>query len=606
MHDTVRIGGRVVFATVLACSCVLAARAQQKPPAFRSGVVLVPVDVRVLDAEGRPVPGLSADDFVVMENGVRQKISHFHAYTLEPDPEGGADPALRERPATSPTDIVPPKGRVFLVVLGRGRQNDPSKGPEAVARFIRQQLLPQDRVAVLAWWKRATDFTPDHEKVAQVIDRFKVAHEAIEAGVSQRLSGLAGLFGDPDSSTVSEDQLRAWVFSGASSKTPPQAGGVLSARANEEMRRNATKVQAGEIARDHAADSAAAGLGGLVTPLDMLAMRDAELFDVSFDRYVSETVQTSHALSSILTGIEYLRHIEGEKHLIFLTEQGIYLPRLEDDLGIAAIASDARVVLHTVQTGGIPGPPPHPETFAAGFARTADKVGPTLSQIQAITTLKTVSELTGGISSTMAYADRAMSRIDQASRSGYLLGYYPADSKWNGAYRRIAIRVNRSGATVLFRHGYYAKDTFVPLNRRAFFTFNRIAAAAASPRDSGDIRITVESATAARNEKGVLEAAVDVRVDLSAVTFRSQGDRQVASIDISVFCGDSKDNLVGESWQKADLALKPETYQRLLRDGLSRTVRVPLKAPAANVKVIVYDYAADRLGSATAKTQMVR
>jgi hypothetical protein len=166
--------------------------------------------------------------------------------------------------------------------------------------------------------------------------------------------------------------------------------------------------------------------------------------------------------------------------------------------------------------------------------------------------------------------------------------------------------VNRSGATVLFRHGYYAKDTFVPLNRRAFFTFNRIAAAAASPRDSGDIRITVESATAARNEKGVLEAAVDVRVDLSAVTFRSQGDRQVASIDISVFCGDSKDNLVGESWQKADLALKPETHQRLLRDGLSRTVRVPLKAPAANVKVIVYDYAADRLGSATAKTQMVR
>lgn len=601
MRHTLRIGGRVILATVLACSCVLAARAQQKPPGFRSRVVLVPVDVRVLDAEGRPVSGLSADDFVVTENGVRQKISHFHAYTLEPDPEGGADPALRERPATPPTDIAPQKRRVFLVVLGRGRQNEPSKGPEAVARFMRQQLLPQDRVAVLAWWKRATDFTTDHEKIAQVIDRFKVAHEAIEAGVSQRLSGLAGLFGDPDSSTMADEQLRAWVFTGASSKTLPQGGSGLSAHAIEEMRRNATTIQAGEIARDHVADS-----GGLLTPLDILALRDAELFDISFERYVSEKVQMSHALSSILTGIEYLRHIEGEKHLIFMTEQGIYLPRLEDDLSIAAMASDARVVLHTVQTGGIPGPPPHPETFAEGFARTADKVGPALSQIQAITTLKTVSELTGGIASTMAHADRAMSRIDQASRSGYLLGYYPADSNWNGAYRRIAIRVNRSGATVLFRHGYYAKDTFVPLDRRAFFAFNRIAAAAASPRDSGDIRITVESATAARNEKGVLEAAVDVRVDLSAVTFRSQGDRQVASLDISVFCGDNKDNLVGESWQKADLALKPETHQRLLRDGLSRTVRVPLKAPAANVKVIVYDYAADRLGSATAKTQMVR
>lgn len=44
---------------------------------FRSGVLTVPVSVTVVDAQGRPVTGLSRDAFEVFEDGTPQPVSYF-------------------------------------------------------------------------------------------------------------------------------------------------------------------------------------------------------------------------------------------------------------------------------------------------------------------------------------------------------------------------------------------------------------------------------------------------------------------------------------------------------------------------------------------------
>jgi hypothetical protein len=44
---------------------------------FRVGVEGVEIDVRVLDRAGNPVPGLTARDFEIYEDGVRQEIRAF-------------------------------------------------------------------------------------------------------------------------------------------------------------------------------------------------------------------------------------------------------------------------------------------------------------------------------------------------------------------------------------------------------------------------------------------------------------------------------------------------------------------------------------------------
>ena len=58
--------------------------------------------------------------------------------------------------------------------------------------------------------------------------------------------------------------------------------------------------------------------------------------------------------------------------------------------------------------------------------------------------------------------------------------------------------------------------------------------------------------------------------------------------------------------EKADLRLKDETHARLLKEGFPHSTRVALKGRVRYVKVIVYDYASDRLGSAVVEVKWRR
>ena len=64
----------------------------QQPPAFRSGVEVVTVDVGVVDKQGRPMRGLTAADFVVTVAGQQRRV-----VTAE----------FVERAAPSPSTTVP-------------------------------------------------------------------------------------------------------------------------------------------------------------------------------------------------------------------------------------------------------------------------------------------------------------------------------------------------------------------------------------------------------------------------------------------------------------------------------------------------------------------
>ena len=575
-------------------------QAPQVPGTFRSRVTLVPVDVRVLDRDGKPVTDLKQEDFTILEDGVRQDIRHFSQQGLTPQaPVPGQKPVLRRVPTI---ELAPQNHRTFLIVLGRGRLQEPSKGLTATIRFVRELLLPQDQAAVLAF-NRATDFTTRHGTVAEVLERFKNAHERIEALLAQRFSplndgtpALAAIYGSdiPPAAQALIDE----VFLGAGGLTsrllPP--GGVSEAGRVEEDKRKA--VRALTDAELHKQREELDKAAGLVTPTLRSALDEAEseaYTDLSFGTYVANTVQTLQDLQNLYAGIQYMRYLEGEKHLVFVSEQGLFLPRLEDDKSLAAMANDARVAIDTIQTGGLwagppptmYGPPPIP--------------GPSFSHTFAIGTLRNVSELTGGQTSAYAYADPALTRINQTTLSGYLLGYYPSNSAWDGRYRRISVKVNRPGVKVLFRHGYYGREVLVPFDREAFLSYSRIVSAVGYQGEVRDIKLALKASVV----KGLGTAArgvfAEVKIDLSRVAFETADDRHLAALDIAVFCGDVKGNLVGEAWQTMNLNLKEDTYRRVMQDGLTYTTQVPVKAPPSYVKVVVYDRGADLVGSTTLK-----
>ena len=76
-----------VIVQVASAEAVELAPAAQEPVVVRAGIDLVHFDVIVTDKRGAVVPGLTADDFEVVEQGTRQTLSVFAAGNREASPD---------------------------------------------------------------------------------------------------------------------------------------------------------------------------------------------------------------------------------------------------------------------------------------------------------------------------------------------------------------------------------------------------------------------------------------------------------------------------------------------------------------------------------------
>jgi len=553
--------------------------AQDPPPqqpqlTYRTRTTLVPIDVRVIDKNGKPVTDLTQNDFTIFEDGVRQDLRTFSAaaLTAETPTATGVKPTLTREPES---DLKPQTRRIFLIVLGRGRLQPPAKGVDAVLSLLKDRLLPQDQVAVMAY-NRATDFTAEHDRIGEVVERFKKRHEDIESKLQHHFSGLQAVYGSKTIPPNIQKEIDE-VFKGPASpgvRELPASQIAGAARIADDTRRTTDLLQG-------------------VSSSDPFGAAAAANVEMSFDEYVSTSRSTMQDLSNLYTGIDYLRYINGEKHLVFVSENGLYLPRVEDDHSLAAAAADARVVIDTIQTGGMPAPP---MPNGRGLVR------PNFNASFAVKTLSSIAQLTGGQSSAYEYASKGVARIDDATRFEYLLGYYPRNANWNGRYRRLLVRVNRPGVSVFFRHGYYALQELTPMDQRTVATVSRISAAGSYDREVHDLRIKA-TVSVAQGIAGATMALVDMTIDPTRVTLKEENGLRVGALNIAIFCADPKENLIGQLWQRMDLKLGADTYQRYLAGGIPFTARIPVRGTLQYVKVVVYDYAADLVGSVIVKVR---
>jgi hypothetical protein len=187
----------------------------------------------------------------------------------------------------------------------------------------------------------------------------------------------------------------------------------------------------------------------------------------------------------------------------------------------------------------------------------------------------------------------AFGRLTDAMRFQYLLGYSPTNGTVDGTFRKVAVRVNRPGARVLAREGYLSSNVPIVPDRRQLITFSRIKAAAAHPVLIDHIKVKL-----GRPVSSAGQVDVDVTVDISKVHFVQKADRWEADLDIAAYCGGVKDEPVGEASQRLELRLTEATYARAQKDGVNFRVQIPVRGLGATLKVIVYDYGADLVGSA--------
>lgn len=546
---------------------------QPQQPVFRGGTTLVPVDVRVIDRTGKPVTDLTQKDFVILENGVRQQIRHFSTQALLPEETvPGTKPAIR----TATSDVSVPIGsqtaRIFLIVLGRGRLQPPAKGVDGMIHFVRERLLPQDLVAVMAW-NRSTDFTTDHEQVATVLERFKKQHEKIEADLAHQFSGLAAIYGGTETPQWLQGAIDS-VFAGPEGTKPrsiAESSAPSAGRMGDDQRRILDALQQNEINANRTPGTF------LSDPVESAL---ASGLDMSLDEMASMNAQSMQDLGKIYTGIQYMRYLEGEKHLVFVTEKGVFLPRAEDDKNLASIAADARVALDIVHTGGVD------PNGRVDWRRA---------------TSQTAAQESGGTFSGTSYAKDFVDRLDTATRFQYVLGYAPANTRLDNKFRQIRVSVvGRPGVQVLYRHGYFASPQLPPLDRRRVLSYSRVTTAAGYSTEIHDIGLTAtaENATAADNSHSV---KVELKIKPDRLTFKDVDGKKAGSVDVAIFCSDDRQRLIGQSWNVAELQMTPAAFERFMAGGLTYTETVKVNTVARYVKIVVYDYGADVVGSAVVK-----
>lgn len=146
---------RPVAATALALGLPAWLAAQQ--PQFPSGVEVVRIDAVVLDGQDRPVEGLRAADFELLEDGRPQAITSFEAVAVR-----GRVPAPGEVPR--PARPTPQDGALFLLFYDDLHLPPSRTAParDAIRRFLAEAVRPGDRVTVVApeqeiWWTGRLD-----------------------------------------------------------------------------------------------------------------------------------------------------------------------------------------------------------------------------------------------------------------------------------------------------------------------------------------------------------------------------------------------------------------------------------------------------------------
>jgi VWFA-related protein len=171
-------------------------------------------------------------------------------------------------------------------------------------------------------------------------------------------------------------------------------------------------------------------------------------------------------------------------------------------------------------------------------------------------------------------------------RATYLVSFTPGTQP-DDAYHRLTVEVQgRNGIALRYRTGYfYAKE---PATMK-----ERFQQAVWQPGDINEIAIT---ATPQRDAQGRL---LRLSVAEAGLALEKEGDRWSDKLDIFLVERDDADWHAKVSGVVEVLRMLPATYEETMRDGLTFNERIPSLPAAGVVRVVIVDENSGRMGTIT-------
>jgi VWFA-related protein len=404
-------------------------------PEFPSAVDVVRVDAVVLDRDGRPVEGLCASDFELLEDGRPKAITSFEAVVVsgrKPEPVEVPKPA-RPRPAD---------GALFGLFYDDLHLTPASTAParDAVRRLLLEAARPGDRVTIVApdqdvWWSARLD--EGRSELLAIADRLQ----------GRRTRG----------SSASDYQALLVHQRGEEGLLDRYTPEAVKARATSEAQQ---EQEAAELRRQIAAgggriDTPPSTIGGLRHP-DLRGLDSPTRVADAAGDYADALRLNRAALGALRDVVAAFELVPGRKSLVVVSEGIIDDPEIGELAQVVAAARRANTVLYFLDLRGLEGsgylanqpstgPPAPPSTTVATLLRQGAGIG-----------TERLAEETGG--RTLASNDLAdgLGRVAAEAHAYYLLGYEPAGRGRPGE-RKLTVRVTKPGLTVRTRPAWRAE-----------------------------------------------------------------------------------------------------------------------------------------------------
>ena len=538
---------------------------------------LVEISVVVRDKSGAFVRDLKREDFVVRDNGTERSLAFF-------SPQVAAAVSAAHTPVTTNTKALSIQNRssessspatvtlVLFDTLNSSSIAGAQQGKIALMKFLTsfQGTEPLGLYSLEGETLRViSDFTQDPSSLIEVAKHYTLSRfGSFQANL---------LPADMAQFSTQFEQVGALL---ASRPPLPMRGGDLSA---EHLRYEGAKV------------------------IDLQTVRQ--------DPFLlgQHIIWTSQALQTLAN---HLSSIPGRKNLIWISGAFPEILGLKGgaDLWseVDSYAEEVQRITHALGNANISIYPIDSTGLIADPRFDADRGGQqAIAEIRqpqgyeiamrdaSISTMEVMARETGG----RAYfnnndVEGSIRKAVDDSAVSYLLGYYPAESDWDGKFHKLDVKIDRPGMDVRARKTYFAARTDVPIDDKKW-----VEAAITSPLDSLGIGLAL---TGTSNPLNAGPQAIDLTVDARDLNFSNKDGLWQDDFEL-IFTQFSAD---GHSL-KVDLdsgALKfsTERYNEVRTKGWSYHRNIDLQPGAASLRIVMHDKSTGAIGSITAPVRVAK
>lgn len=433
---------RLTIAVLLALggAAVLAAQEAAQQPTFRGGARFVRVDAYPTDAQGKPIAGLTADDFELLEDGQPQTIDTFEFVQVEPEPEvARVDP---DSQAAGEALAKDPRARVFAIVLDT-RHVDIGAGRELqrpLTDTLDRIIGPRDMFGVITPQLPARSFTLGRRSVtvADMLSRYW------HFGTADRTTPqdeAEDLFGDCFGNITD----RNGALGGAADITRE-----LVARHRERETLDFLDALVDKLAgiREERKSVVVVTQGWrMFSPDSGLADRVTTMFNGGGVPYTGPERGELHlSRFGMPTRARETSDCISQTHALAMQDSGSRYRELMTK------AQRANVAFYPVDPRGLA---PFDNPISHGQVLSPSEEGARIkSRLDA---LRELAVNTDGIAFVQSNDLGAQFRgLAESLSAYYLLGYYSTNTKFDGGYRKLSVRVKRPGVRLTARRGYFA------------------------------------------------------------------------------------------------------------------------------------------------------